>query len=122
MEIEYIEEELFFPEVNCQEVGKHIGKAIQSEVDELIQWHAEIQKDVPKPNEEDANRVFMLWDDLSDIYHDLLRGLIMWRRGTSESHAQATWHWRHGYQIHWGEHLFRAMMTVHEARYLLMKN
>ena len=61
----------------------------------------------------------MFWDDLADIYRDLHNGLVLWNRGRPNAQAQAAWQWRFDYEMHWGEHLFRAMLTVHEIRYTL---
>ena len=69
-----------------------------------------------------AFRAGMLWDDLASIYQDLHDGLALWDLGTEDAQAEATWPWRFNYEAHWGEHLFRAMTTVHEARYQLYED
>jgi len=61
----------------------------------------------------------MLFDDLTDIYRELRDGLALWKEATPDAQAEAAWQWRFNYEIHWGEHLFRAMLTVHEIRYQL---
>lgn len=72
-------------------------------------------------DDEDAQvRASMLWDDLADIYRDLRHGLDLYALGDSENVAEAVWQWRFGYENHWGTHLFRALMTVHEIRYRLL--
>ena len=68
---------------------------------------------------ESQQRVFMLWDDLADIYLDLRHGLDLYSRGDADHLAEAVWQWRFGFENHWGEHLFRALMTIHEIRYRL---
>lgn len=61
----------------------------------------------------------MLWDDLTDLYVDLRRGLSLYERGGRDDVSEAVWWWRFGYEHHWGSHLFRALATVHEIRYVL---
>jgi len=70
-------------------------------------------------DEEAQVRVSMLWDDLADLYRDLLYGLDLHSMGTPADVSNAIWEWRFGYENHWGEHLFRALSTVHEIRYRL---
>jgi len=70
---------------------------------------------------QDATRAEMLWDDLADIYHDLQMGLHHWQSGTPQGRETAAWEWRLHYEFHWGDHLFRAMTTVHEVRYQLQR-
>ena len=71
-------------------------------------------------NDEEAQlRASMLWDDLADIYRDLRHGLDLYALGDPEHVAEAIWQWRFSYENHWGAHLFRALMTVHEIRYRL---
>lgn len=72
-------------------------------------------------NEEtdDASRARSAWDDLADIYRELREGLELWDRGDADSRAEAQWHWRFGYEHHWGWHLMRAALTVHQVKYYL---
>ena len=63
----------------------------------------------------------MLFDDLADIYRDVHHGLALWNASTPDAQAEAAWQWRWNYEHHWGEHLFRAMLTVHEVRYQLLE-
>lgn len=72
--------------------------------------------------EYNARRAEMLWDDLADIYRDLHDGLALWKMATVDSRIAASWEWRYNYDIHWGEHLFRAMLTIHEIRYQLLRD
>jgi hypothetical protein len=59
----------------------------------------------------------MLWDDLADLYRDLQNGLDLCLRGRPADVEGAVWWWRFNYEIHWGEHLFRALQSVYEIRY-----
>lgn len=72
-------------------------------------------------NEEtdDASRARHAWDDFADIYRELRDGLALWDRGDTESRVEAQWHWRFGYEHHWGWHLMRAALTVHQVKYSL---
>jgi len=49
-------------------------------------------------------------DDLSDIYLDLRRGLLLWRDGAS---GKALWEWRFNFEVHWGEHATGALRALY---------
>jgi hypothetical protein len=53
-----------------------------------------------------------LADDFADIYRDLKEGLNL-----SEMHQAIPedniWHWRLGYDSHWGKHAIDALRTIH---------
>lgn len=62
-------------------------------------------------NQEDTQSVFnSLADDLSDIYRDLKRGLLLYNQGYI---TEAVWEWRFNFQIHWGVHLVSAQRAIH---------
>lgn len=48
-------------------------------------------------------------DDLSDIYRDLMEGLVLFRNGQIES---ALWQWHFTYYSHWGRHLSHAQSAI----------
>jgi hypothetical protein len=48
-------------------------------------------------------------DDLSDIYRDLMRGLVLFQNGYIES---ALWQWHFMYYAHWGRHLSHAQSAI----------
>ena len=48
-------------------------------------------------------------DDLSDIYRDLMEGLVLFRNGQIEN---ALWQWRFAYYSHWGRHLSHAQSAI----------
>ena len=103
-----------------EDIADVIGKTVAPETKDLSSWHEENLSDDPgvaNLAECAATHAMMLWDDLADIYRDLQDGLSLWRTGTPDSQAEAAWQWRWGYEYHWGEHLFRAMLTVHEIYY-----
>lgn len=85
----------------------------------LFEEHGGAKSDANEVEKYCATRAEMLWDDLADIYRDLQYGLTLSRLDTPDAKAEASWQWRFQYELHWGEHLFRAMATVHEARYQL---
>ena len=97
------------------DLAKVIGKATRKESDELVAWHKGLRGEDNSADDFHVTRASMLWDDLADIYRDLDHGRRLW--SLKDSAAQAAWEWRYGYEIHWGEHLFRAMTSVHEIRY-----
>jgi hypothetical protein len=81
---------------------------------EVGQLHAE---HLSFDSEHEALRAFMYDDDLADLYCDLRDGLNHYARGGPADIDEACWHWRWGYEEHWGEHLIRAMLTTHELLY-----
>lgn len=102
-----------------QELYRVIDGIVRPESSTLSEFHKEIAADSEQTETCDATRAWMFSDDLADIYRDLYRGLALWETDTPEGWAEAAWEWRFNYGIHWGEHLFRAMLTVHEVRYQL---
>jgi len=59
--------------------------------------------DPPKPV------MAMISDDLSDIYRNLMEGLVLFQRGEAQS---ALWHWHFTYYAHWGRHLSHAQSAI----------
>ena len=90
-----------------------IGRACSALSDYLIEL------DGGQGDSEDASRARCAWDDLADIYLDLQKGFELWDRGDGASRADAVWHWRFDYESHWGWHLMRAALTVHQVKYYL---
>jgi hypothetical protein len=54
-------------------------------------------------------------DDLTDIYGDLKRGLILWEKGEREN---AVFIWNTNFGIHWGRHATSALRALHCFEYL----
>ena len=50
---------------------------------------------------------------LAQIYLDLKKGLILYRRSSDEERAQALWDWRFGLAYHWGRHIVEVMLPIH---------
>lgn len=100
-------------------VARSIGHAVGADMWSLFEFLGGTKADANDAEKTEAFRVEMLWDDLADIYRDLHHGLKLWEVGTSDAQAEAAWQWRFGFESHWGHHLFRAMLTVHEARYFM---
>ena len=94
-----------------------IDETVSPEKNALMEWHKGIAGGDPEDNDPDVTRAFMFFDDLAGIYRDLHDGLALWNVGTPDAQAEVSWQWRWNYEYHWGEHLFRAMLTVHEIRY-----
>ena len=93
------------------ELLARINHAIGAEVSRLI----EADKDYP----DSATRVFMLGDELADIYRDLSDGIRFYERGHEDGIKEAVWQWRSFYEHHWGLHLLDALHTVHRIKYEL---
>jgi hypothetical protein len=106
-----------------RDIADIINVSVCAEIQDVAGWHRSLNTDeaVARLNEYCAGRAEMLWDDLADIYRDLHCGLALWSVSTSDSQAEAAWEWRWRYEHHWGEHLFRAMLTTHEIRYQFCK-
>jgi hypothetical protein len=51
-----------------------------------------------------------LVDDLSDIYRDVARGLVLFESG---ERAEALWQWGFNFRTHWGEHATGALRALH---------
>jgi hypothetical protein len=104
-----------------QPVSRMFGGLLGPDTDRLM---AEYERLVPEGAsaryDKDITRAFMLFDDLADMYRDLLNGLKLWDLGGPEARKAAQWEWRWGYQYHWGEHATRAMRTIHDLRYLVI--
>jgi hypothetical protein len=66
--------------------------------------------DVFNPLEEETPVLNTLFDDLTDIYHDLKRGLLIYELGEL---SEAVWEWRFNFEIHWGAHLTGAQRAIH---------
>ncbi len=94
-------------------------KALQSRLDKALgplfeetrQMEREFEENIPHY----SDRLSMAVNDLVEIYHDLLTGLRMWSLGTPEGYSGAAWFWRFS-KWHWGDHLYRAMQSVHMVR------
>ena len=54
-----------------------------------------------------------LLDDLADLYRDLVGPLLLYNAGHSNA---AFWHWKWGFQYHWGDHLISAIYILHRFR------
>ncbi|MDM7922177.1 MAG: DUF5063 domain-containing protein [Pyrinomonadaceae bacterium] len=66
--------------------------------------------DVFDPMSEEAPVFNTLSDDLTDIYRDLARGLLLFDQGRF---VEADWEWRINFDIHWGAHLTGAQRAIH---------
>ena len=99
-----------------------ISERVAPEIKQLFEWHNQGKSLKKLHHESPAMRVDGLFDDLADIYRDLHTGLTLWKLNTPESKIEASWQWRYNYDIHWGNHLFQAATTIHEARYHLYQS
>lgn len=70
----------------------------------------DIYWDIFDPLEEDQPIANTLWDDLTDIYRDLKKGLWIYKQGLI---IEAVWEWKFGFQVHWGAHLTGAQRAIH---------
>ena len=112
-------EDLRGPTDTLMQLGGKLFEALNPDCSKLSEWHRELCDDneIGCEYEYPAARANCLWDDLAGIYYDLKYGLALWRLGTPDGQAEAAWQWRWNFESHWGNHLFRAMSTVHELRY-----
>ena len=104
-------------------VSRTIGERFAGEIKALTAWHEGLKREAEDGlnslYEADVTRSLMLWDDLADIYRDLMDGFRLYRIGTEDAVAAGMWEWWFGYQCHWGEHVLKAMLTIHEIRFQL---
>lgn len=49
-------------------------------------------------------------DDITDIYRDIKKGLILYKQGHV---IEAVWEWRFGLEVNWGEHATSAIRALH---------
>jgi hypothetical protein len=66
--------------------------------------------DVFNPFEYEEPVLNTLFDDLTDIYRDLKRGLLIYEQGKL---TEAVWEWRFNFEGHWGAHLTGAQRAIH---------
>ena len=109
-------EELDMAHEQLSNIARLVRKTVGAEAAGLMAWHEELLHQDDRDLGYCATRAEMLDDDLADIYSELLYGLALWKIGTADAQAEAAWQWRFGYEAHWGDHLFRAMTTAHEAQ------
>lgn len=62
--------------------------------------------EVFNPIAEDTAVMGTLTDDIQDIYHEITQGLQM-------VESQALWHWKFGFDNHWGNHAVDAIRAIH---------
>ena len=63
---------------------------------------------------EEVDRVYMLFDDLADLYDDLRTGLEIARIAPERPEHEAVFHWLVQAEYHWGPHLYKALLTVQD--------
>lgn len=68
---------------------------------------------VYEPFEAEEPVAATLGDDLADIYRDLKDGLVTFEGGSERNVLEAVWHWRFGFETHWGRHAVEALRTLH---------
>jgi len=103
------------------EISRMIDGITGEEMLKLIDHHESL-RDKTNPegdylHEAAVTRATLIFDDLADTYRTLHDGLELWTLGTDDARAHASWTWRWGFEQHWGDHLFRVTLSVHEIRY-----
>lgn len=53
-----------------------------------------------------------LSDDISDIYQDIKRGILLYEQ---KEKIQAIWQWKFHFDIHWGNHTVDAVRALNSA-------
>lgn len=69
--------------------------------------------EIVNPYHEDEPVMGDLADDLGDLYHELKEGLVIYSADTKDAICWAVWHWRFGFEVHWGDHLVDALRALH---------
>lgn len=61
-----------------------------------------------------------LYDDISDIYHDLNEGLFLYEKVSAN---EAERYWRQSFRYHWGDHATRALraLYLHFAKGMILR-
>jgi hypothetical protein len=92
-------------------------KQLHGDLAELLEQH-QFYSLVYSPNElDDPSPVTGdLADDFADIYRDLGRGLVKYRRG---DRSEAAWEWQFHFAAHWGRHAADALRVIHQLAYEL---
>ncbi|QKX52854.1 DUF5063 domain-containing protein (plasmid) [Planococcus glaciei] len=54
-----------------------------------------------------------LEDDITDIYSEIKKGLILYEHGHE---LEAVWHWKFGLKMHWGEHATSAIRALQSIK------
>ncbi len=64
----------------------------------------------PDPMIEDAWGLGDIGDDLTDVYLDIRRGLLVFDQGET---GEALWYWSCMHRAHWGRHAIGAIYALH---------
>ena len=92
------------------ELPKDSVIALQQRAGELpFQFYWEVFDPLENPPQEPSAGHIL--DDVHDIYHDVVRGLVLFDSGQID---EAVWQWGFNFQIHWGKHAVGAMRALHE--------
>jgi len=91
--------------------AKKMERMFLKDLHRVVQYHKE------NKDEEAAYRASIVSNDLAELYQDVRKGIVAFEEASKEGRAVASWEWRFNYEIHWGEHLLRAITTVYEILY-----
>lgn len=95
------------------EVARHISK--WSELDDMFTALISPEVAITGTDHDFEDRKHTLFTDLSELYLDLAEGLTTFDSDHPFAAENAAWAWRFKYG-HWGDHLFRALWTIHQIR------
>lgn len=108
-----------FPESAADELHERAHKSsneIERHLRELVRPEAE-KIDIDDHDDRELRyRANILSLDLAELYADLLEGLLIYDYDHLWAVEKAVWTWKFGYH-HWGEHLYRALWTIHSIRW-----
>ena len=95
------------PDVVSREVGLEIARDVRGIFGDCnIYWSVFDPLEIAEPVAGDLS------DDLTSIYTELLEGLTTFRVGSEEQRLEAVWHWKFGFEVHWGKHLVAALGPI----------
>ncbi|MGK7377586.1 DUF5063 domain-containing protein [Planococcus sp. 1R117A] len=99
------------PEVELEE-----GHAVDVDfsLPEVIFQKHNVYKEIFNPYHDTTPVNGCLDDDITDIYRDIKKGLILYEQGHG---IEAVWEWKFSFEVHWGEHATSAIWALHSINY-----
>lgn len=91
-----------------EEIGKATARVVDSVRSAL--GAADRYWEVFDPRVREEPVAASLADDIGDIFRDLRTGLALHAEGHP---ADAIWHWRFTFEMHWGDHATDALRALH---------
>ncbi len=89
-----------------QDISRRLHTQLKPDLDA-----AKVELEESGENDE-GHRIWMLWDDLVDLYRDLRSAERVWNLGSDIARVDAAWDLNWGLANHWGRHLVLSLRTV----------